>query len=679
MSLELSPTDGIYPNYKFFKTTVPVSVLNPKTGRMVASLTGTYSLQPRPEPNGFDKRRQWTFEPLLEARDSAGDWRGIPAALIRWNGGERKGAGIASFAATDAAFYRNPAILQLITKVAQRLNEDVWLVDAGSDRFTQFKGERVNVGATVYSNVEGKCRVSIENAGRQVLQSDVALHAGQTSPVAPVSEAAKECLYRTCLSVGGKLIEARDQAQHVYAQPKKKSFVTTSRCEFMLDGKPIRFNGVNYMPSSGIGTEDGEYFEFWIDRQAYDPNIVSRDLKKIKSLGLNAVSAFIYDRSVEAGNLLDFIRQCRELGLKINLSLRPGTPMDFNWGGVRQIISVYRLKNEDTVFAYDLAWEPSMYNHAARKRYDENWRNWVISTYGSLAKAEDSWVSAMPVEDGKPTNPPDSLLVSDGKWRKMVADFRRFVNDLLFVHYYEARRNVRSIDPNHLVSFRMSEAGNPTFNWDAFMPYELPGIAWATDFLAPEAYGRGSGWDQAKPGLFEVDYCKSLPPHNPVIWAEAGMSCLDSSRLSVDPALVEKQGELYRNLYRMAIESESNGIFWWWYPGGVRIGENSDYGIVNPDGTDRPSTQAIREFGPKFLALRSAERPLKELAYSLDDDSRGLFGIYQKLMAVFWRLKDADFDVRLRDIAAQYDKDPAIDQASLNRIYEKLGLPKPSN
>lgn len=679
MALPIEPTDGLYPHYKFFEVTVPVRAADPADGKTVLESARAYSVQPRPEPNGFDKRREWAFEPLLVARDrSNGEWRGLPAAMVRWSGGPRKGAGLAAFGLSGAAAYLKQPVLDTIERAARRLGEDVWLVDAGTDKFTQFPGEPVRAGATVYADAGAVCRVTVLKDGRPLRSGELALSTGQTAVFEAGEQPAEPGVYRTELRVGGRLVEAREQRQNVYSRPRTKAFVTVEGARFAREGKPLRFNGVNYMPSSGIGTTDWEYFENWMDRRSYDPEIVGRDLRKIKSLGLNAVSVFIYDRAVEAGNLLDLLRQCRELGLLVNLSLRPGTPMDFNWSGVRKIIEAYRLKDEDIVFAYDLAWEPSMGNHRDRKRYDGLWRHWTASVHGSLEAAEAKWGFKMPVEDGQPTNPPDQLLVADGPWRAMVADYRRFVNDLLFLHYNEARDKVRSIDPNHLVSFRMSEAGNPTFNWDAFMPYPLEGIAWATDFLAPEAYGRIGDWEHVKHGIFEVAYCRSLPPHRPVVWAEAGVSSLDASRLVHDPELVKRQGRLYRDLYRMFLESDSDGVFWWWYPGGVRVGENSDYGIVNPDGTDRPSTKAIREFGPKLLALKPPARPERVLEYALDEDARGLYGAYQRLKDEFWRLTEAGYAVKLkskRDWAAQ---DPAASRDALESIYRRLGLKPPS-
>jgi hypothetical protein len=109
------------------------------------------------------------------------------------------------------------------------------------------------------------------------------------------------------------------------------------------------------MPSSGVGTEDGEYFEYWLDPQPYDPEVIERDLSDVAALGMNMISVFVYYRSLGSRNLLDLLRRCERHGLKVNLSLRPGTPMDFRWDEMRVLIVDNRLPENDTIFAYDLA------------------------------------------------------------------------------------------------------------------------------------------------------------------------------------------------------------------------------------------------------------------------------------------------------------------------------------
>ena len=72
------------------------------------------------------------------------------------------------------------------------------------------------------------------------------------------------------------------------------------------------------------------------------------------------------------------------------------------------------------------------------------------------------------------------------------------------------------------------------------------------------------------------------------------------NRMAPDPKKLAFEGRYYADFYRMMIESGADGVFFWWYPGGFRLGENSDFGIINPDGTDRPATTVIRSEGPAF-------------------------------------------------------------------------------
>ena len=68
------------------------------------------------------------------------------------------------------------------------------------------------------------------------------------------------------------------------------------------------------------------------------PEIFDRELARIKAMGLNTISTFIgYDYHADR-NLFDYLQRCDKYGLKVNLSLRPGTPMDFEWDKMREMI-----------------------------------------------------------------------------------------------------------------------------------------------------------------------------------------------------------------------------------------------------------------------------------------------------------------------------------------------------
>ena len=396
-------------------------------------------------------------------------------------------------------------------------------------------------------------------------------------------------------------------------EPKAKpEFIEARDGGFWWRGKPWKAHGVNYMPSSGIGLANGHYFEDWLGRGAYDPEVIERDLRRIKAMNLNAVSVFIHHESLEAQHLLDLLRRCEALGLHVNQSLRPGTPMDFRWREMKELIEYYRLAQNDTVFAYDLAWEPSHGGYAQQEQaYAGRVEPVGDQTLRQRAAAEKAW--GVPAPRGKADAPsigvpPMTQLTRDGEWRKLVADYRLFLDELLREKYSAARQLVRSIDPHHAVSFRMSCAGDPLYNWDDALPYDFYGLADAVDIWEPEAYGRIGDWERVRPGISRPLMRRLCDARKPLIWAEMGYTVWDMNRMAPDPARLAFEARYYADFYRMMTESGADGVFFWWYPGGFRLGENSDFGIINPDGTDRPVTKVIRTEGLRFLKAPKPRR-----------------------------------------------------------------------
>ena len=342
-----------------------------------------------------------------------------------------------------------------------------------------------------------------------------------------------------------------------------------------------------------------------------------------------------------SSDLLDFLRRCDALGLHVNQSLRPGTPMDFQWRQMRELIEYFKLAQNDTVFAYDLAWEPSHGSYEQQRHaYAQPWNDWVLKRYGSLAAAEQAWGPATP-HSALPTPhlevPSMVQLTRDGEWRRLVADYRLFLDDLLHEKYSAARALVKSVDPHHAVSFRMSNTGDALYNWDAALPYDFCGLADAVDIWAPEAYGRIGDWERVRAGDFTAAYARLCDARKPLMWAEIGYSAWDMNRMAPDPEKLAFEGRYHADFYRMMIESGADGVFFWWYPGGFRIGENSDFGIINPDGTDRPMTKVIRSEGPRFLKAPKPGKPDYWIAVNRDRDARGLFGMYEAVQADFWK------------------------------------------
>lgn len=659
--------DTLSPGYKLFECH-EVRALHVRDDQTVVKPcelplpTVIRSPHPRPKGGGFDKGRTWRWIPLVEATTAAGDWRGTPVTLTAHADGPFKGGVWASFGVGDSDWYKSPAALQIIRQIAERMRNGVFMVDGGANFYTYFEDQKIKTGVRVanldkndHSNLDVRVKLTTKADQPAVLGQSwrVNLKPGEERTVSgswkPRGWPDGGLMATAEIVEDGQVIDRVTHEVHVWKPKEKKNFITVKDGEFMLDGKRWRAHGINYMPSSGIGTEDGQYFEHYLGARSYDPEVAQRDLEHIKELGFNSVSIFVYCGHEKAQNLNDLLRRLDALGLKANVSLRPGTPMDFLWPQIGEIIKNARLQDNDTVFAYDLAWEPSFGTQEQRKPYDGEWADWVVERYGSVENAEKDWSFPIPRDEaGKITNPLPHQIDTDGEWRVMTAAYRRFLDTLLYKRYGAARRLVRSIDSNHLVSFRMSETANPTYRWEGRITYDFPYLAAGVDILAPEAYGRIGSWERVSPGWFVFEYARWAAPEKPMFWAEAGVSSWDVSRMANSAYRLQVQADAYREFYRMLINSGADGVFFWWYPGGFRAGENSDFGIINPDGTDREVTRVIREHAGKFLDGPSAKPVDFWIEIDRDAHPDGVTGIYDKVKAKFWKAIEKGFVPGLR-------------------------------
>ncbi len=108
-----------------------------------------------------------------------------------------------------------------------------------------------------------------------------------------LSEMPAEAGVSVSLTLAGAPIDGLRHELGVWEPKAKPEFIEARDGGFWLRGKPWKAHGVNYMPSSGIGLANGHYFEAWLGRGAYDPEVIERDLRRIKAMNLNAVSVFI--------------------------------------------------------------------------------------------------------------------------------------------------------------------------------------------------------------------------------------------------------------------------------------------------------------------------------------------------------------------------------------------------
>jgi len=663
-SVKLPVLEALSPEYQVYRAQDMVTAFASPGQCIVREIAipapAGVALQPRPQASGIDKNRPWRWQPLLEARSSNGDFRGTIAAMTL---GQEHMPGVwAAFAPVEARFYKQVQVQHVLSDLAAAIARGLFLREAGAEFYTVFENQPVRLGARIIDrtndspkDVRLRIRITTKRVKDPIYERMFAVHVPAESGVniydtwSPKDWPVEGYVVTTELLQGDAVVDRIAHELHVWRPAVEPKFITTAKGDFWLDGQPWKAHGVNYMPSSGIGLSDGEMFENWIGSAGYDPVVIQRDLERVKNLGFNAVSAFIYRQSMESQNLLDFLRRCDALGMHVNLSLRPGDPIEYKWDDWKQIIEHYRLKQNDTVFAYDIAWEAT---HESRgyqmQHYRDDWEKWVVTRYGSIENAEKVWGVPAPRENNAIAVPLAEHLITDDPWRKMIFDYREFLDELLDKKYGDARRRIREIDPNHAVSFRMNIAADPTARMDAMLAYDLWGLRKAVDIFAPEAYGRIGDWEWVKPGLFSAAYARLCDPEKPFIWAEAGFTVWDQIAREPSPGKMEVEAHFYHDLYRMLRESGSDGIFFWWYPGGYRVNEHSDFGIINPDGTDRPVTTVIREEGKKFLSATKPTGAEVVIEISRNEDARGLFGIYEKVREQYWRNVDAGNTVKLK-------------------------------
>jgi hypothetical protein len=61
--------------------------------------------------------------------------------------------------------------------------------------------------------------------------------------------------------------------------------------------------------------------------------------------------------------------------------------------------------------------------------------------------------------------------------------------------------------------------------------------------------------------------------------------------------------------YRAVIDADASGWAPWWRPGGYRVDEKSDFGIINADGSPRPGAQLIAGNAARLKTPRTPRQP----------------------------------------------------------------------
>jgi len=593
----------------------PSSELSPGPIQVVSPIARTTGV-------GLAASRTYRWIPWVMVFDDSNEERGTVASILVCCSGKYADSAWGFIGIPDMAYLRERRtdILRWIEAMSQFLLRGVFLTQGGAEQCCYFEDEPWSLQAEIANRsdvtTEPTIAMSVFGADKaagppplvfSVPGFSVKVPPRQSRSVGPFSLAKPppHGLYHVATFIFSKEFGITDVIQQTVRvlprdrKPDPKRLVRVRSGNFELDGKPWVPFGINFWPLSVTGSEDME----WRLPGNYDPERVQRDLERVRAHGMNVVCIQLHSEE-QARPTMDFLERCRALDLRAFVFLPGGNPLNSDLELLGKLIRAAHLAETDAVFAYDVAWEPLVGEEAQRKRLDERWREWIVERYGGIENAEKDWRIAAPRDEkGRVTGPSNKQVLNDGPHRVMVAAYRRFLDDAISQGYGQVVRAIRNVDPNHLIGVRSGYGGTGSPWADAKMPFDLASGAKHLDFISPEGYGHGPSWETVRNAGLTTLYGRMVSGGKPVWWAEYGMSVYPDSN---DPKLA-KQGELYANFARMFVESRANGGAGWWFPGGYRINEDSDFGIFNPDGSARPAALANREWSERVAAIRAPE------------------------------------------------------------------------
>ncbi len=598
------------------------------------------------------RSRRWI--PIIEARDSDG-FRSYPAALMVRAAGRFAGASW-SYWGLPARVLRagGQPLRQLFIQVARAQVRGVWMVEAGPDQVAYMHSQPRKWGAAIV-NASGQPRrlelvLRARREGRPAGHTRLTIDApaDQLAQALQPWNATEPGIYEVTaeLRENGKVIDRITTPVRILsgqADPEDQ-YVRVERGRFWVGGRTWFPHGVNFWPRYVCGLSARDYGLAWQLRQHYDPVLVEEDLAIAESVGITAVSIQAPRTPEDLPCLWDFLERCRAHNIRVNLFVHVD-PRGFDPDYVRSIINGGQLWKFSTIYAYDITWEPRWGNYPQRRRFDEFWRRWIADQYGAIEAAEKVWGFKAPRDqDGKVTGPSDDQLANDGPWRVFVAAYRRFVDDFLSAGYGRSCRFIRSMDGRHLISNRAGWGG--TGNPHTVRNYQFDPLSGGAhlDFISPEGYGmRPDEGDYKRWGFIDA-YCRWAGGGRPVFWSEFGNSIYPGYA----PSDYERQRRIWANCLELVLFAGADGDAGWWWPGGYRVNERSDFGCTEPWGKPRPSGLELKRYAPRICRRGVENRPERFIIIDRDSQVSGLAGLWQQHLAEYLRLADGKHVVRVR-------------------------------
>lgn len=663
---EFISIDGLCPEYRFYPVNNAANIKTYKNQSIVSEKSfpipnDLFSLSPRAQGSGINKARRFRFIPLIEAYDENDIRCGfLSYMMLNYSYGELRsnedGSSILVFTTNSDDFYINGGEDAVVEGINYMLSP-VLLLEGGADEYIHFDDcESAEFGAVLLvkpdEDVSGyNVKIQINNISNIYSLSElttIKTEHGYDFKRITYSQPPLDCDINVSLLHNGEVCDMLFSSLSLYHEnstendePKQFAHVEKGTNEVYIGDNPVRFFGLNYMPSCNTGMDTREEFEHYVSAYAYDPDIIETDLKRIKDIGFNSLSIFMhYSQSINSNNILHLISLCKKYGLYVNLSLRPhADPFNFNESEVKEMIKKYRFDKNDTIVGYDIAWEryvgayEKCYgNTNGRKSFDEGFRKFIINRYQSYENAESILSCKLPRnKKGEVIGLSDDMLRNNGEHNALVAVYRCYIDSAVAYAHIKACDFIKSIDANHMITARTGDASTIPLVDPGIYGYDYKALSLSLDSMSPESYALTDDNKSLRQGVFTNIYSRYANKDNVVQWMEFGKSIWNGSNFIVKSKSLEFQANYYRDFIEMLLAGHTSGLYAWWYAGGYRIGENSDFGIVEPDGSDRPVTKVLREYSKKFLYANRLPLPSYQIKIDRDLYCDGLKSMYKSI------------------------------------------------
>ncbi|MBD0371360.1 MAG: hypothetical protein ICV60_11030 [Pyrinomonadaceae bacterium] len=260
----------------------------------------------------------------------------------------------------------------------------------------------------------------------------------------------------------------------------------------------------------------------------------------------------------------------------------------------------------------------------------------------------------LPAPPPAPTN--NEILGLEPQSINWVLGYRRALDLEVSRRFGKVARLVRMRAPNQLVTIRQGIDGNNTTDSIIWFPLDAPATGAHLDFLSPENYFYDPAGDSQNAIRSAVAvqsaYARWASGGRPVCWVEFGRS-LTNVDLNGQAAFMER-------VVNAILEVGDNGAAPWWYPGGLRVRENSDYGIVDTNRTPRPSANKLAAMAPRAKSPRNVPVPGAPFVFNPATGAKGFADIYPHARQVALQTLDAHKSFVMKHVGEGTSSDSPI-------------------